>query len=342
MAVYSEAYNLVEHSPCETLPTVRLARFVAGPSAIPPVALPAKKCRRQRRWLGVLGLSALMTVAGNFRPALLLCSGGLRVDDSQWTQQAIDIDPDLIEVTDDDQSLSASFIMDKTCGAAVRGATAALMAALLFTFTEPAMNRLLVQRCSMKVAIKSMWTCSSFSFFLTVLTANALKMPFDELIGLALSFVPLTAYLRGLLHGWLHTLFLLPVSNIRFRKSMDLPFDPRLLYQAYLPTVLRDMVFGCARHVVGGWWGVACADLGSGSELPVQTQALRYGLTVFVSCIAAAPLNEWRGYRLQPSDEVLPFWQFFKLGPCLRSTLVGGFILSCSMALGTLAPNLLF
>mmetsp|Transcript_70548 Transcript_70548/g.169024 ORF Transcript_70548/g.169024 Transcript_70548/m.169024 type:complete len:306 (-) Transcript_70548:192-1109(-) len=215
----------------------------------------------------------------------------------------------------------------KVAGAAAQGATAALVAAALSACTEPLVNRLLVKRQTFAQA----WAESSFQatakFFLTTFPTNMLKFPVFEVINIVLSFTSMTGAIRGIVNGWLFCTIMLPVTNYRFRKSMGWPIKADLLYQAYIPTVARDMIYGAARGLVGSWLGSADSKLG---------QAAIFGLTIFAACIISSPCNEWRGFTLQQPDKKLPFHIYFKPVNYARSTGVGATIMGIALASGFL------
>merc|ERR1719343_531347 len=154
----------------------------------------------------------------------------------------------------------------KVVSAAAQGATAATVAALLSAVTEPLVNRLLVKRMTFGQAYAEINFALVSNFFLTTFPTNMLKFPVFEVINMVLTFTSLTGAMRGIVNGWLFCTVMLPVTNYRFRKSMGWEINPALLYQAYVPTVARDIV---------------------------------YGLTVLAACIISSPGNEWRGYTLQ-------------------------------------------
>merc|ERR1719498_2221764 len=90
------------------------------------------------------------------------------------------------------------------------------------------------------------------NFFLTTFPTNMLKFPVFEIINMALSFTDMSGSVRGIVNGFLFCTIMLPVTNYRFRKSMGWEIKPALLYQAYIPTVARDIVYGWARGFCGG------------------------------------------------------------------------------------------
>merc|ERR550537_2193575 len=146
-----------------------------------------------------------------------------------------------------------SGFVTKVVGAAAQGAVAAAVAAILSACTEPLVNRLLVKRMKFGEALSEMTFQMVAKFFLTTFPTNMLKFPVFEVINMSLSFTSLSGPLRGIVNGFLFCTIMLPVTNYRFRKSMGWEIKPALLYQAYVPTVTRDIVYGMARGVVGGY-----------------------------------------------------------------------------------------
>jgi len=218
----------------------------------------------------------------------------------------------------------------KVIGAAAQGATAAMVAAILSAFTEPIVNRLLVKRMTFSAAMSEITFDLVSKFFLTTFPTNMLKFPVFEVINMALAFTTLSGSVRGIVNGWLFCTIMLPVTNYRFRKSMGWEIKPALLYQAYIPTVTRDIVYGWARGLVGG---VLSSQLAP--ETPFA-RAFAFGLTIFFACIISSPGNEWRGYTLQPKDRKLPFAEYFKPVNYMRSTGVGATIMGIALSAGML------
>jgi len=114
---------------------------------------------------------------------------------------------------------------------------------------------------------------------------------------------------------------------------MDLPISPKDLYQAYAPTVMRDIIYGIVRNKV------SAILMGRNPEW-ANTNAGRFVnmfFTVMAACVISAPGNEFRGYCLQPPAKAQPFAQFFQPEKFIRSTTVGALIMSISLGVGTLA-----
>eukprot|EP00442_Polarella_glacialis_P004079 CAMPEP_0115117214 /NCGR_PEP_ID=MMETSP0227-20121206/43745_1 /TAXON_ID=89957 /ORGANISM="Polarella glacialis, Strain CCMP 1383" /LENGTH=305 /DNA_ID=CAMNT_0002518215 /DNA_START=16 /DNA_END=933 /DNA_ORIENTATION=+ len=225
-----------------------------------------------------------------------------------------------------------SEFITKVVGAAAQGAVAACVAAVLSAFTEPIVNRLLVERCTVSQAINSVKLQDCLKFFLTTFPTNMLKFPIFEVINMMLAFTSLSGSLRGIINGALFCTIMLPVTNYRFRKSMNLPIEPALLYQAYPPTLLRDIVYGWARGIFGG----LLYKLMPGLATSFVGKAFLFGLTVTIACILSSPFNEWRGFWLQQPGKKLPMSQFFKPERYVRSTGVGATIMGISLMVGAL------
>merc|ERR1719198_2311492 len=207
----------------------------------------------------------------------------------------------------------------------------ATVAALLSAVTEPLVNRLLVKRMTVAQAYSEITLKLVSNFFLTTFPTNMLKFPVFEVINMALSFTSLSGQVRGIVNGWLFCTVMLPVTNYRFRKSMGWEIQLPLLYQAYIPTVTRDIIYGWARGFCGTQLESAIAPS------TFTAKAVTFGVVVWLACIISSPGNEWRGYTLQPKDRVLPFKEYFKPVNYMRSTGVGAMIMGISLCIGMLA-----
>jgi len=234
-----------------------------------------------------------------------------------------------VAMVDAGEEEGPSFVT-KVVGAAAQGMTAATIAAVLSAVTEPIVNRLLVKRMTFSQAYNEITFKLVSNFFLTTFPTNMLKFPVFEVINIMLSFTSLSGSVRGVVNGWLFCTIMLPVTNYRFRKSMGWEINPALLYQAYIPTVARDIVYGWARGFVGGALGSALAPESFFAKATV------FGITVFAACIISSPGNEWRGYTLQPKDRTLPFAEYFKPVNYVRSTGVGATIMGIALMVGML------
>merc|ERR1712151_1263816 len=105
------------------------------------------------------------------------------------------------------------------------------------------------------------------------------------------------------------------------------------LYQAYLPTVLRDILYGIVRNKVMTFM-VGLSPERAGTNLG---RFINMFATVIAACVLSAPGNELRGYSLQPPNKRQSFGEFFQPSKFIRSTSVGAVIMATSLGVGTLA-----
>merc|ERR1719222_205103 len=209
---------------------------------------------------------------------------------------------------------------------------ASVVSAALAALTEPVMNRVLVKRMTVKQALSEMSPSMAFAFFRTTISTNLLKFPLFEAVSMFLSLLPnMNNVVRGLIVGFIFTTATLPITNFRYRMSIQTPvaeaLNPAVLYQAYVPTVIRDMVYAMAR---GALTGVLLAKF---AGLSATSPAMLFAV-VLGSCIISAPFNEIRGYLLQSSGRKLTFGEFFKPINFVRSTSLGALNQAIALATG--------
>lgn len=228
--------------------------------------------------------------------------------------------------------MSADFA-SKVIGAASQGAVGAFVAACLSAVTEPIVNSVLVKRTPLMEALKDLDSEKIVKFWRTTISTNFIKFPFFEATNVIMSMVDIPPAARGSVLGAVFCTTTLPITNYRFRKSMSLPVDFGNLYQAYLPTVLRDILYGVSRNKVQTFM-VNLDPSRAGTNL---WRFINMFVTVIFACVISAPGNELRGYFLQPADRRLPFDQFFKPEKFVRSTSVGALIMAVSLGVGTLS-----
>merc|ERR1712232_1143790 len=180
-------------------------------------------------------------------------------------------------------------------------------------------------------AIAAVKVADCLKFFLTTFPTNMLKFPVFEVINTILAGTSLSGSIRGVVNGALFCTLMLPVTNYRFRKSMNLPIELGLLYQAYPPTVGRDIVYGWSRGTFGG---IIARAFGDSLGQSFAGQCIMFGMTIWIACIVSSPFNEWRGYWLQPPARKLPFDKFFQPARYARSTGVGATIMFISLSAG--------
>jgi hypothetical protein len=219
----------------------------------------------------------------------------------------------------------------KVIGAASQGAVGAFVGASLSAVTEPVVNKVLVERKALAVALKEHDLEKILKFFQTTIPTNFIKFPFFEVVNMIMNSFSVPASIRGTITGAVFTSTTLPITNYRFKKSMNLPIDSLAgLYQAFLPTVGRDIVYGVARNKMMAWMLASNPSLMS---TPSGRGKAMFA-TVLFSCVVSAPGNEFRGFVLQPKDRKKPFFEFFDPIKTARSTTIGGLIMATSLGVG--------
>eukprot|EP00931_Biecheleriopsis_adriatica_P074569 TRINITY_DN485_c0_g1_i7.p1 TRINITY_DN485_c0_g1~~TRINITY_DN485_c0_g1_i7.p1 ORF type:complete len:338 (-),score=81.99 TRINITY_DN485_c0_g1_i7:60-1073(-) len=207
------------------------------------------------------------------------------------------------------------------------GAVASVIQAALSAVGEPIVNRVLVKRMKIMEAVKDVSPAMMLDFFKTTLTTNFLKFPFFEAINAFCSCLPISGTVRGIITGMVFTTATLPVTNYRYRKSMQLEVNWGNLYEAYVPTVIRDIVYGIVRNYSTMW----CLSLNSAWK--VQSPEVLF-IVVILGCLGSAPFNEWRGFLLQSKGQELTFQDFFKPSNFIRSTSLGALKQGLALAVG--------
>jgi len=216
---------------------------------------------------------------------------------------------------------------------ALAGAFGALGASLLAAFTEPVLNRVAAQRVTLAEAVAEVRLADVACFFRTVLATNLLKFPFFEAVyTVTSSLTAVPPVLRGMAAAAIYTTAMLPFSNYRYLRSLQRRVGVDMLYQAYAPTLLRDLAYGVARMQAL----TALAAASPALAATARGQSLLSFLAISCGMLASAPGNELRAYCLQPRHRRLPPREFFRLGPFLRSALLGALIPSTAIVLGQL------
>mmetsp|Transcript_9322 Transcript_9322/g.20851 ORF Transcript_9322/g.20851 Transcript_9322/m.20851 type:complete len:332 (+) Transcript_9322:63-1058(+) len=218
-------------------------------------------------------------------------------------------------------------VVSKVVNAMGAGAVASIIQAALSAVGEPIVNRVLVKRMKIMEAINDVSPAMMLNFFKTTLATNFLKFPFFEAINAFCACLPLSQSIRGFVTGFVFTTATLPVTNYRYRKSMDLEVNWGNLYEAYLPTVIRDIVYGIARNYCTTW----CLGLNSAWTAASPTVLF---IVVILGCLISAPFNEWRGFLLQSKGQELTFSEFFKPANFVRSTSLGALKQGLALAVG--------
>jgi len=215
----------------------------------------------------------------------------------------------------------------KVLNAMGAGAVASVIQAALSAVGEPIVNRVLVKRMKIMEAINDVSPAMMLDFFKTTLTTNFLKFPFFEAINAFCAAMPISPSVRGVFTGFVFTSATLPVTNYRYRKSMQLEVNWGNIYEAYFPTVIRDIVYGICRNYCTIWTLAACPGWKA-----VDPQVLF--IVVILGCLGSAPFNEWRGFLLQSKGQELTFKEFFKPSNFVRSTALGALKQGLALAVG--------
>mmetsp|Transcript_39837 Transcript_39837/g.71626 ORF Transcript_39837/g.71626 Transcript_39837/m.71626 type:complete len:290 (+) Transcript_39837:83-952(+) len=226
-----------------------------------------------------------------------------------------------------------SDFVGKVVGAASQGAVGALVAANLSAVTEPVVNAMLVKRVPLSEALKELSIERIQKYLQTTLATNFIKFPFFEVTNMLVGGIELPPTAKGALTGTVFCTTTLPITNYRFRKSMDLPITASNLYQAYPATVLRDILYGIVRNKVMNFMIGLNPDFAKTN----MGRFVNMFATVIAACWLSAPGNELRGYCLQPPDRKQSMVDFFQPAKFLRSTSVGSVIMAISLGVGTLA-----
>lgn len=228
---------------------------------------------------------------------------------------------------------SGDNILSRSLTAATQGAAGAVVGACISAFTEPLVNKILVRRISVQEAVEQFKFEDVVKFIQTALPLNFIKFPLFEALNVAIREAPdIPDQFRGTFIGFIFTTVTLPITNYRFKKSMNEPIRSEDLFLAYVPTVVRDIIYANARQKMGDFLQQKYPQLASSSE----GRILQMFITVVFACVVSSPGNEWRGYTLQPPDRRKPFGEFFDPSKSMRSTVVGSLVMGTSLGLATL------
>ena len=214
-----------------------------------------------------------------------------------------------------------------------QGSVAAVVGAGLGAVAEPIVNTVLVKRVPVNVALKEFSPQRAWKmFYQATLPTNMIKFPFYEVINMMLKEIALPETGRGAITGAIFTTATLPLGNYRFMKSMQIEVTMEGLWKAYLPTLLRDVIYGIVRSNLS-----SAIDRGFPSlKHTAAGRFLAMFLTGLTACVISSPGNELRGYCLQPPGKFQGFAEFFQPQKYVRSTSVGATNLALSLGTGTL------
>ena len=217
--------------------------------------------------------------------------------------------------------------------AASQGAAGAIIGATLASVTDPITNRVLVKRMTLSQAISEVDVQQMIKYFQTTLPTNFIKFPLFEVLNEVTSKLNVPASLKGVVAGTIFTTATLPLTNYRYCKSVqeEVTWTSPKLWKAYIPTVVRDIIYANSRNQIAAMVAKAFPDLAKSTSGRIVAMFI----TVVAACIISSPGNEWRGYTLQPSDKRKPPGEFFQLERYLRSTLIGAVVMGLSLGAAT-------
>ena len=228
----------------------------------------------------------------------------------------------------------SSKFLTSVVAAASRGTAGAIIGAFLASVTDPITNRVLVRRMTLSQATSEVDTKQMVEYFKTTLPTNFIKFPLFEVLNEITSKLDnIPPSLKGIVAGALFTTATLLLTNYRYCKSVqeEVSLSSPKLWKAYLPTVIRDIIYANARNAVAAAVARSYPDLSKST----QGRIIAMFITVVAACIISSPGNEWRGYTLQPPEKKKPVHEFFQLERYLRSTLIGAVVMGSSLGIAT-------
>ena len=227
---------------------------------------------------------------------------------------------------------SSKFI-SSVVSAASQGAAGAIIGATLASVTDPITNRVLVKRMTVSQAISEVNPDQMLNYFKTTLPTNFIKFPLFEVLNEVVTSLNVPPSLKGVVAGAIFTTATLPLTNYRYCKSVqeDISWTSPKLWKAYLPTVVRDIVYANSRNQIAALVAKAFPELSK----TTRGRIVAMFVTVVAACIISSPGNEWRGYTLQPADKRKPVSEFFQLERYLRSTIIGAVVMGLSLGIAT-------
>jgi len=231
------------------------------------------------------------------------------------------------------QDQKSNKFISSVISAASQGAAGAIIGALLASVTDPVTNRVLVKRMTISQALAEVDSKQCFEYFKTTLPTNFIKFPLFEVLNEITSKLDIPPTLKGVVAGALFTTATLPLTNYRYCKSVqeEVSMTSPKLWKAYLPTVIRDIIYANSRNAVAAAVARAYPELSK----TTSGRIIAMFITVVAACIISSPGNEWRGYTLQPADKRKPVHEFFQLERYLRSTLIGAIVMGTSLGIAT-------
>jgi hypothetical protein len=115
----------------------------------------------------------------------------------------------------------------------------------------------------------------------------------------------------------------------------DVSITSPKLWKAYIPTVVRDVIYANARNQVAA----ALAQAFPGLSNSTAGRFLAMFLTVIAASLISSPGNEWRGFNLQPADRKKSASEFFQFDRYVRSTTIGALVMGLSLGIATIVSS---
>jgi hypothetical protein len=229
--------------------------------------------------------------------------------------------------------LGSNKFISSVVSAASQGAAGAIIGATLASVTDPITNRVLVKRMTVSQAISEVNSDQMLKYFKTTLPTNFIKFPLFEVLNEVITSLNVPASLKGVVSGAIFTTATLPLTNYRYCKSVqeDISLRSPKLWKAYVPTLVRDIVYANSRNQIAGLIAQVFPHLSK----TTRGRIVAMFVTVVAACIISSPGNEWRGYTLQPVDKRKPVGEFFQFERYLRSTLIGALVMGLSLGIAT-------
>lgn len=217
--------------------------------------------------------------------------------------------------------------------AASQGTAGAIIGAFLASVTDPITNRILVKRMTLTQAIGDVDSKQCVDYFKTTLPTNFIKFPLFEVLNELTSKLDIPPTMKGVVAGAIFTTATLPLTNYRYCKSVqeEVSISSPKLWKAYLPTVVRDIIYANARTQIAAAVARAFPNLSKSTSGRIAAMFV----TVVAACIISSPGNEWRGFTLQPADRKKSVREFFQLERYVRSTMIGAVVMGLSLGIAT-------
>jgi len=189
---------------------------------------------------------------------------------------------------------------DRSANTALRGVLISVSAGIVAATVQAALSEAEVMK-HMRAMKETKLSLVLQSFGVALLT-NLVKFPFFEAVYALVVARVASPLMAGALAGFLFTTATLPITNYWYRKSLNLDVKWEKLYEAYLPTLLRDVAYGILRSYATLWI----------TGLRGHASPAMLFLVVFMACLGSSPFNQWRTFLLQHHTSNQPIQEYFK------------------------------